>query len=391
MGIYLILLIYLLFLFYRYDMCCQSRYQNVNYWFACIVLILVAGFRYRIGFDTINYMESFESPFYPRLSDFRFGGDYGNDILWVFINSIGKSTSLGFYTVQLIQAAIVNIAVFWFIKRHSPKQFFAILLFFLFQWWNYCFEAMRESIAIAFYLFALDALICKNSLKHYYLRVWPAIFAHTFGFVTLFFPLIRYLKINKYLPVVFALFLVVLFSISDVVNTLVEGMTMMENAASAKATKYMESDIYGESTLSLAGIVALFISRVVPIMYIVFVLHRNKDPKTDVFIPYLLCYILVVLLRMEMPIFFRFYNYFEIMMIVGMTQAVTIHTKIREYNITALTWIMILFMIVIRGYELTKPETDSTYDYKTYNRYIPYNSIFTEDYNEQSEFIFRSK
>ena len=252
-------------------------------------------------------------------------------------------------------------------------------------------EAMRESIAIAFYLFALDALICKNSLKHYYLRVWPAIFAHTFGFVTLFFPLIRYLKINKYLPVIFALFLVVLFSISDLVNTLVEGMSIMENAASAKATKYIESDIYGESTLSIAGIIALILSRMVPIAYITFVLYRNKDPKTDVFIPYLLCYMFVILLRMEMPIFFRFYNYFEVMMIIGMTQAVSVRTKVGGYNVTALTWIMILFMIIIRSYELTKPETASIHDYKTYNRYIPYNSIFTEDYNEESEYIFRSK
>ena len=391
MGIYLVILIYLLFLFIRYDMCLGSRYRSVNYWFACILLILVAALRYRIGFDTINYMESFESPFYPRLSDFSFSGDYGNDILWVFINAIGKSSPWGFYTVQFIQAAIVNIAVFWFIKRHSPKQFFAILLFFLFQWWNYCFEAMRESIAIAFYLFALDALICKNSLKHYYLRVWPAIFAHTFGFVTLFFPLIRYLKINKYLPVIFAAFLVVLFSISDLVNTLVEGMSIMENAASAKATKYIESDIYGESTLSIAGIIALILSRMVPIAYITFVLYRNKDPKTDVFIPYLLCYMFVILLRMEMPIFFRFYNYFEVMMIIGMTQAVSVRTKVGGYNVTALTWIMIIGMIVLRNYELTQPETDSVYDYKTYNRYIPYNSIFTEDYNEESEYIFRSK
>lgn len=391
MGVYLILLIYLLFLFFRYDVCSDSRYRNINYWFACLLFILVAGLRYRIGFDTINYMQSFESPFYPKLSDFNFGADYGNDILWVFINSIGKSLPFGFYTVQFIQAAIVNITVFWFIRRHSPKPFFGILLFFLFQWWNYCFEAMRESIAISFYLFALDALISKNSLKHYYLRVWPAIFAHTFGFVTLLFPLIKHLKINKYLPIVFAVFLVVLFSVSDLVNTLVEGMAVMENAASAKATKYIESDIYGESTLSLAGMVSLFISRIVPIAYIIFVLHRNKDPKTDVFIPYLICYILVVLLRMEMPIFFRFYNYFEVMMIIGMSQAITVHTNFKEYNITALTWVMILFMILIRGYELTKPETDSTYDYKTYNRYIPYNSVFTEDYNEQSEYIFRSK
>ena len=79
------------------------------------------------------------------------------------------------------------------------------------------------------------------------------------------------------------------------------------------------------------------------------------------------------------------------MMIIGMTQAVSVRTKVGGYNVTALTWIMILFMIIIRSYELTKPETASIHDYKTYNRYIPYNSIFTEDYNEESEYIFRSK
>lgn len=374
----------------------KIRYRDLNYMLSCIVLICVAGFRYRIGYDTINYMESFNSPYYPTLSDFRFGTDYGGDIFWVMLNSLAKSIGGGFYTVQFLQACIVNIIVFWFIRRHSPKPFLGILLFFLFQWWNYCFEAMRESIAIAFYLFALDALIKENSLKKYYLRVWPAALVHTFGFVTFLFPLIRYIKINKYLPIIIIVFLGVFISIGDIINELVLGMEMMggmdgaDGMATSKATKYLESDIYGTSNLSIAGILALVISRIVPMIYLIFVLHKSDDESNKIFIPYLISYVLVVMLRIEVPIFFRFYNYFEVMMIVAMTQAVSIKYESKGSIYAVLTWTMILFMIVIRTYELTKPETDSINGYKTYNRYVPYNSIFTEDYNEESEYVFRA-
>lgn len=388
MFIYILLLIYLTCLFYVYDIKSFRKNKTLHYVLSCIILILVAGFRYRVGLDTIAYMRSFESPYYPSLADFSFSGDYGGDIGWVFINAFAKSVGGGFYTVQFVQAIIVNVAVFWFIKRHSPKPFMAILLFFMFQWWNYCFEAMRESISIAFYLFALDALITENSLKKYYLRVWPAALVHTFGFVTFIFPLIKCIKVNKYLPIIIVVFLGVFLSIGDILTELVIGMDGMDSMVASKATKYIESDIYGVSNLSLAGIASLVVSRIIPMVYLIYVLHKDNDSSSKTFIPYLICYILVVILRIEVPIFFRFYNYFEVMMIIAMTQAVSVkHIRNRQV-MTSLAWIMILFMVFIRTYELTKPETDSDV-YKTYNRYVPYNSIFTQDYNEESEYGFR--
>lgn len=396
MLIYIILLTYLAFLFYAYDIKGYGKNRNLHYICSCIILILVAGLRYRVGLDTTVYMRSFEAPYYPPLEHFSLTGDYGSDIGWVFINSLAKSIGGGFYTVQFIQAIIVNVAVFWFIKKHSPKPFMGILLFFMFQWWNYCFEAMRESIAVAFYLFALDALITENSLKKYYLRVWPAALVHTFGFITFIFPLIRHIKVNRYLPIIVIVFMGVFLSIGDILNDLVIGMGTIESLdpsesmISAKATKYIASDTYGESNLSLAGIAALIISRVIPMVYMIFVLQKDQDAETKTFIPYLICYILVVMLRIEVPIFFRFYNYFEIMMIIAMTQAVTLRNNRLSKVRNTLTWAMILFMVFIRTYELTKPETDSLKGYKTYNRYVPYNSIFTEDYNEESEYVFRA-
>ena len=390
MFIYILLLVYLLALYYIYDVRGVTKYRFGYYVFTCIILILVAGLRYRVGLDTNAYMRSFNQPYYPTLDQFSWFANYGSDIGWVFINSIAKSVGCGFYTVQIIQALIVNVAVFWFIRRHSPKPFLGILLFFMFQWWNYCFEAMRESLAIAFYLFALDALITHNSLKRYYLRIWPAALVHTFGFVTFFFPLIRYIKVNKYLPFIAVTFLGVFFFIGDIINDLLESMQMMEGMAADKAMEHLSSDTYGESSLSIVGILTLFMSRIVPMVWMIIVLQKDEKESTKTFIPYLICYILVVILRLKVPIFFRFYNYFEVMMIIAMTQALAVTQDNKKSLKYAVTWCMILLMVFIRTYELTKVETGSLHGYKTYNRYVPYNSIFTEDYNEESEYVFRS-
>lgn len=390
MFIYILLLVYLLALYYIYDVRGVTKYRFAYYVFTCIILILVAGLRYRVGLDTNAYMRSFNQPYYPNLDQFSWFADYGSDIGWVFINAIAKSVGCGFYTVQIIQALIVNVTVFWFIRKYSPKPFLGILLFFMFQWWNYCFEAMRESIAIAFYLFALDALITHNSLKRYYLRIWPAALVHTFGFVTFIFPLIRYIKVNKYLPFIAVAFLGVFFFIGDIINDLLQSMQMMEGMAADKAMEHLSSDTYGESSLSIVGILLLLMSRVVPMLWIIIVLQKDDRESSKTFIPYLICYILVVLLRLKVPIFFRFYNYFEVMMIVAMTQALAVTQDNKKSFKYAVTWCMILFMVFIRTYELTKVETGSLHGYKTYNRYVPYNSIFTEDYNEESEYVFRS-
>lgn len=385
MTIYAILFALLAFLYYHYDIRKELNYKDISYFITCVVLICVAGLRYRIGYDTTNYMSDFSSPYIPALSDFSFTADYGGDVLWILINSFAKSVGGGFCTVQFVQAIIVNAIVFWFIKRHSPQPFLAVLLYFMFQWWNYCFEAMRESIAIAFYLFALDALITKKSIVKYYLRAWPAIFAHTFGFVVLIFPLLRYIRINKYLPVILVVFGLVCISLSDILTGMVENILTMgiDSSATSKMVKYIDSDVYGEANLSLAGIISLVISRIMPISAFIYMLHKTQKPEAEIFIPYLIAYIFVVCLRMAVPIFFRFFNYFEIMLIIAITQTMQ-YTRPKTL-LRYLAVFMLSSMVLIRTYELTKPEGGA----KVYNRYVPYNSVFSQDYNERSESIFR--
>lgn len=383
MLIYIAIFLYLITITYIYDYRNDRRYLKLNYVISCIILIAVAGLRYRIGYDTNNYMDSFESAI--PLSEIIDGRQFKGDPLWMYINGLAKEIYNDFFVVQIIQAIIVNGAVFWFIRRHSPKPFLAVLLYFLLLWWNLCFEAMREAIAVAFFLFALDGLLLNKGFIIYYLRIWPAIFAHSFGFVTLIFPFIKFLKIKKYAIIYIVAIVVLSYFVKDYLNNLSVLFEMTSEMASDKATKYLESDTYGENNLSISGIISMFIGSILPCIPIIASL-KNKTilGKTNL-IPFVFIYICIVIIRIQIPIFFRFLNYFELLVIVAFTQAIYLERKKIRVQ---LAYISMALMVLVRMYSLTAYDVGTKV--RAYHRYVPYNSIFQRNYNKESETIFNS-
>ena len=383
MFIYIAILLYLLVITYKHDYKNDKRYFKLNYILSCVILIAVAGLRYRIGYDTNNYMANFEHA--PSFSEILDGREFYGDPLWMYIFGISKEICKEFFLVQIIQAVIVNCAVFWFIRRHSPKPFLAVLLYFVLLWWNLCFEAMREAIAVSFFLFGLDALLVNKGFKAYYLRVWPAIFAHSFGFVTLLFPFIKYLRIKKVAIIFIAAILVISIFVKDYINDIASMLEMTSDMASNKATKYLESETYGENNMSINGMISMVLGGIVPCIPIIMSLKGKTILGKTNLLPFVFVYACIVFLRIQIPIFFRFLNYFEIPVIVAFTQVICIeHKKIIRQFACATMFIMVL----LRMYSLTALDVGTTV--KAYHRYVPYNSIFQKNYNQESETIFSS-
>lgn len=376
------ILIYLIILAYNYDIS-KKRRPNFGFHYAisCVLLIIVAAIRYRIGYDTINYMDTFRNA--PTIQDIINGYDFSGDPLWFYIMGISKAIYNDFTVVQLFQSIIVNCAVFWFVRRHSPKPFIAILLYYTLLWWNLCFEAMREAIAVAFFLYALDGLLSGKGFKSYFLRVWPAIFAHTFGAVTLVFPFIKYLKLNKFTLIIFIGIIGLSFSVKDYLNEIVLMLEVVSDDAMAKGVKYLTSDTYGESGLSLMGIVSTVIGGILPCVSVIAILNRKANRGKNSLLPYVFICLCIVILRLQIPIFFRFLNYFEPLLIVAFTQAITVEKSklMRQFASVSM-----FLMVFIRMYSLTSPDVDTPIP--AYYRYVPYNTIFTKDFNRNSEIIF---
>ena len=200
--IYVVVLLYTIFLFYRYDLK-KVRYGFSFHYYTLLILVSsIVGFSYRLGTDTLAYMSYYDNYITTdigytlgHLSEFKY------EPIWVILNTMCKTIWDDFALVQIAVAIFVNTVIFWFIKKHSPYIFAGLFFYFIIQFWNVNFEIKRESMAISFFLIAIDNLLCdkmkiKNYIKYY---AWciPAIFCHRFAFLVLIYPLLSQIRWSK--------------------------------------------------------------------------------------------------------------------------------------------------------------------------------------------------
>lgn len=161
----------------------------------CLILICIAGFRYRVGGDTIRYMDNFNS--YNVLgqlkaSDFDREGVMPLSILFV---SLCKTISTDFYVLQFIHAIIVNVIIFSFIYKHTRFIFSTVLFYMVWSYLEFNTEIIKESLAICTILLGIDNLLSKKYIR-YYLFCIVALGFHLSAIIAFLFPLFNKLKFN---------------------------------------------------------------------------------------------------------------------------------------------------------------------------------------------------
>ena len=124
--IYILIIIFLILLSYQYDYCKYKKYWNFHFYTILCVLVMLAGFRYRLGNDTINYMKWYESLY--TLSNFKLDlSDY--EIGFTFLSSLIKTLGGDFYVLQFVTAFIINFSILSYFKKYCRNYtFFCIIL-----------------------------------------------------------------------------------------------------------------------------------------------------------------------------------------------------------------------------------------------------------------------
>ena len=98
----------------------------------CLYVILLMGFRYRVGIDTLNYMDGYLSVT-TTLDDFwnldftqtRYEPGY------LFLAACCRSISNDFFILQLACAFILNSCVFIFLYRYCYNPFVGVIVYFV--------------------------------------------------------------------------------------------------------------------------------------------------------------------------------------------------------------------------------------------------------------------
>lgn len=396
--IYFILLIFITIATYQFDYLKKRRNRQVCYYMILLVLILVAGFRYRVGLDTVRYENQYE--YIPSISEIDLA-DFNNnayDPLYLLLASIAKSISSEFWVLQLLQALLVNVIVFRFIKLNTENIFFGVLCYYVFLYINFMCEVMREACAVSMLLLGWEYLKKDNIFKFSIFCILAYGF-HTSAFILLLFPLLNLIKIwnycsvNKYTPIL----LISVLIFGYYIQYLFFDYLLLVNVSdrfSNKVEAYSNSSL-SQSVLNIKGILSTIIKFILyPLSARLLMRFNNIRYFYKQIDPLLICCFCAAMLSIPIALLYRYNNYFMLFAIIVLCQVVYYKGKIyvskRKFiklN-SFLAWIIIffpLFFLTLYGYN----SRDGQSPYKAYVRYYPYRSIFSEEVDLTREKLFK--
>jgi hypothetical protein len=379
--LYLFVLSLVILLIVQYDF--LGNHVGADLWFNIILVLFIgiAGLRYKVGGDTLAYIEAFkEIPKVRELTTFNFS-ESRLDPLWIIVSSISRSILDDFTLFQIVHALFVNIVLFKFIKRYTPYRFTAILIYYVFFYLYFNMEILRESLAVCIFLLAYPYYQSRRWLQYYVIAAIAFLF-HTSALLILFFPLLRSAKLNRQnvikLCVSFVIFSVVIFKFPNLINFL-----FFSSRIASKFESY--SGLHPELTGMLYY---FFFFALMP--YLMILLGYKLVPKPQIFEELFIPYFAIVLIFIVFSGFGRFLNYLSPFLMIYFSYYLhnlsrhSLFNKMRG-NVLAMLFVMAAIPKVIY---YTGGQSKYVEGTNTFNRWYPYSSIFTKEEYPFREIIY---
>lgn len=364
--IYLSILLVLVLFAVVHDVLNVREGRAVSYWSTCVLLVCLAGFRFKVGGDTYNYMYTHE--LLPNLSNLL-NTEVGIEKiqpLWLLFSATAKSIGEDFYVLQFLHAITVNTVIFIFIQKNTRFRHTGALFYYISLYPFFNFEILRESLAICCFLIAIPHYTTRNWMRYYFLATAAFLFHLSAAFLFLL-PLIRNLKLRP--PSLFFI-----FAASVILNPVMQSIlssSAAKNLIGFAMGAYIE---YNYTTFGLISIFSFYLFIPLTLSWATLNIFKIKPDYETAAQRGLAIASLIPLFY----IFYRFFNYFSILyMLMACDLSHHIIKKRRIRKIKALTTPIIFALIFIfytgRYFSDTSDLVRST---RWHIRWHPYHSIF---------------
>lgn len=374
--IYIILFIFLSIPVVKYDLLAKKGGENLWFYSSLILLILVAGLRYRVGGDTLVYMVEYNA--YPKLDELKYF-DFETarfNPLWYILNAFCRWISDSFTFFQFVHAIILNCTFFWFFRKYCPRYFFSAILVWFAGYWCYLnMEILRESLSICMLLWATDWLLNKRYIP-FFLMCVLALLMHYSAMVMFFIPF-SYLLFKRpdwKLQVILLGVIAVVVSIINLPVIMAKVFSFNDNIL-AIMDEYFE---VGKRNLN--GILVAIIGYL-PVLGVIWLRERN-DIQVDEydFIPIVSCIFVFIGLSFYIGTAERFVYYFVPYFVICLVN--TLYDLLTEHdwrnrNVSALVTVAVVLLLSTSYYETYFRDRSDVYpNTKSYSIYVPYHSVF---------------
>ena len=391
--IYFAILSYIILLSYVYDFGHHKFGRNFHFLILLIILICLAGFRYRIGVDTIRYEMAFSQV--PVLSqlDLHAFQEAKYDPLFLILASTAKTLNPEFWVLQMFQSLLVNIVFFRFFYKNTKYLFLSLLLYFCLIYVGHMTETMRESCAISMFLFGREFYKKGHKIKLLLCCILAYLFHSSAIILFIIFAIIA-INLDKYIRftkgvIIFALCVLVIaplvqdFFINNISYIAITTRIM------DKIEMYSATDMF-DQRLNIFGIIVIVLLYVF-IPYICIITLRNTKYATKLeFILVLEMFFAVI--SAPIYIFYRYVGYLMPFVIIALTNSLAENNltlplwgKIKTNNIIA--WSIILLPFIINTIYVMN-HTVRNSNCKNYSKFYPYSSIFSKELDADREALF---
>ncbi len=390
--VYFILILLLLFLVYKYDYLGHKINRRAWYFFIYLLLILLAGLRYRVGVDTIRYEVKFE--YVPRLVNLDIAYIFDNteklEPLSALLFSLSKTIFGAFWGVQLLQATLVCIIISWFIKRNTNNIFTATFFFYITLYLNFTCEVMREACAVSIFLIAWEAFKGRRWLKYYILSTLAVGF-HLSAIVLYIVPLLLYFNISSILSrkryiLLFIVFCVIIGKVLQISLFDYLQLFYINDTINDRAMSYQDTDLAG-STLNIMGLLTNIPKFVIYPLGAALIYKKQSSYYSKDFCLMCLLAIGFSIITLYCSLFYRFNNYFMPFVIIILSSVSFYSKQGVAHNNRFMKWCLLIFPFVFMYFYSYMADVGNS-GYKQYSVYYPYKSIIFQEKDNNREQIF---
>ena len=380
--IYLLVFILLLIPVVKYDWMAKTGGEKIWYYFSLVVLILLAGLRYRIGGDTLMYMAMYDEwPSINELKYFNFD-DAEYQPLWYILTAICKSFSDDFVFFQLFHAAIVNSIFFYFFRKYCPQYYFSAILIYFFGYYCYLnMGVMREVLCISLLLLGTSLLLQKKWLLYYIVCI-IAYFIHLSALIMIAFPFAIWIfrkPLWKIQIIIYTLIILLL----NIVN--VPLIVLNSLSVDGQLSRLILS--YIESSPNIFGLISQLLLYL-PILGLAYLREKNHIHDRYDFTFIVMSSVVLYACSMSIVGFGRFLNYFAPYLIVYIVNTLyrIIYLEINKHQVSYLVLFCTLTIYFFNlSYFYLRDMSDYYPNTRNYIQFSPYNSVIDKEINEQRE------